>query len=220
MGRDAAGELRPVGTLERRRNSSPMKQIASAAALALILAACSGQEPAAESEADMVGATPSASADDSAVDADAAMDEMARDGGTDGSRRTWIQPRLVRRQTPREQRSTGDPGGFASDIRVNGNALAVAIPSRTRKGEPKIAWSIRPRDGGPHPPQGGGKARLTSSAPINRSTGARLRSHRNSCAFSGTPLAGRILCNREAAHVGLESVEQVDPPPVDIRHVA
>jgi len=68
-----------------------MKQIASATALAVILAACSGQEIAAAPEADIASATPTASADDSAMDdlsvedADAARNAMVRDAVTDGS---------------------------------------------------------------------------------------------------------------------------------------
>ncbi|MDG5750432.1 hypothetical protein P8R33_04875 [Qipengyuania sp. XHP0211] len=142
-----------------------MKQIVSATALALILAACSSQEPAAEPEADIATATPTASDDDSAVedisagDADAAMDAMERDDATDGStanasarsevqaipeafRGTWAtspencSARSFYRVTVQDDRvNFFEDGGFASDIRVKGHALAVTYPFENPNGE-------------------------------------------------------------------------------------
>lgn len=142
-----------------------MKQIASATALAVILAACSGQEPAAEPEVDIASATPTASADDdvmedmSAEDADAAMDEMEGDDAANGSpanantdsevqaipaafRGTWAttrencSARSFYRVTVQDDRVIFfEDGGFASDIRVNGNALAVTYPFENPNGE-------------------------------------------------------------------------------------
>ena len=153
-----------------------MKQIAGTTALALILAACSGQQPAAEPEADIVSATPTASVDESkmedmaAEDADAAMDAMESDGATGDSsqdaasattgstanasshsklqaipaafRGTWAtspencSARSFYRVTVQDDRvNFFEDGGFASDIRVNGNALAVTYPFENPNGE-------------------------------------------------------------------------------------
>ena len=148
-----------------------MKQIATAFGLALILAACSSQDPA-EPEADIATATPTASADDSAMDADAAMDELARDGGTDSStanastrsevqaipaafRGTWAtspencSARSFYRVTVQDDRVIFfEDGGFASDIRVNGNALAVTYPFENPEGgtENRVVYFARETD--------------------------------------------------------------------------
>lgn len=194
--------------LERRRNSSPMKQIASAAALALILAACSGQEPAAEPEADMADATPSASADDSEIedmsagDADAAMDAMERDDAADGwsedadpptngspanasarsevqaipaaFRGTWAtspencSARSFYRVTVKDDWvNFFEDGGFASDIRVNSNALAVTYNFENPNGktENRVVYFVRETEDRIRIRQGGGESQTFVACP-------------------------------------------------------
>ncbi len=185
-----------------------MKQIASAAALALILAACSGQEPAAEPEADMAGAMPSASADDSAMDdmsaggADAAMDAMERDDAADGSSEdvdpptngstsnasarsevqaipaafhgTWAtspencSARSFYRVTVQDDRVIFfEDGGFASDIRVNGYALAVTYPFENPEGgtENRVVYLARETEDRIRIRQGGGESQTYVACP-------------------------------------------------------
>ncbi|WP_435199261.1 hypothetical protein [Qipengyuania sp. 902] len=174
-----------------------MKQIASAAALALTLAACSGQEPAAEPEADMADATPSASANDSEIedmsagDADAAMDAMERDDATDGStanasarsevqaipaafRGIWAtslencSARSFYRVTVKDDRvNFFEDGGFASDIRVNGNALAVTYPFENPNGETEnhVVYFARETEDGIRIRQGGGESQTYVACP-------------------------------------------------------
>ena len=174
-----------------------MKQIASATALPLILAACSGQEPAAEPEADIANAMPTASVDDSAMedmsagDADAAMDEMERDDAADGStanastrselqaipaafRGTWAtssencSARSFYRVTVRDDRvNFFEDGGFASDIRVNGKAVAVTYPFENPEGgtENRVVYFARETEDRIRIRQGGGESHTYVACP-------------------------------------------------------
>ena len=185
-----------------------MKQIVSATALALVLAACSGQEPAAEPEADIATATPTASADGSAMedlsaeDADAAMDEMERDDAADGAsedatsattgstanassrsevqaipaafRGTWAtspencSARSFYRVTVQDDRVIFfEDGGFASDIRVNGNALAVTYPFENPEGgtENRVVYFARETEDRIRIRQGGGESQTYVACP-------------------------------------------------------
>ena len=185
-----------------------MKQIVSATALTLVLAACSGQEPAAQPEADIATATPTASADDSAMedmsaeDADAAMDEMERDNAADetsggaasatsGStantsprrevqtipaafRGTWAtspencSARSFYRVTVQDDRVIFfEDGGFASDIRVNGNALAVTYPFENPEGgtENRVVYFARETEDRIRIRQGGGESQTYVACP-------------------------------------------------------
>ena len=174
-----------------------MKQIVSATALALILAACSGQEPAAEPEADIATATPTASADDiamedmSAEDADTAMTAMERDDAADGSpanasarsevqaipaafRGTWAtspencSARSFYRVTVQDDGVIFfEDGGFASDIRVNGNALAVIYPFENPEGgtENRVVYFARETEDRIRIRQGGGESQTYVACP-------------------------------------------------------
>ena len=185
-----------------------MKHIASAATLALILAACSGQEPAGEPDADIARATPGASANDSAMedmsaeDADAAMDAMERDDATDGSsqeadsattgstanassrnevqvipaafRGTWAtspencSARSFYRVTVQDDRvNFFEDGGFARDIRVNRNALAVTYPFENPNGdiENRVVYFARETDDRIRIRQGGGESQTYVACP-------------------------------------------------------
>lgn len=174
-----------------------MKQIASATALALILAACSSQEPAAEPEADIATATPTASAGDSAMedmsaeDADAAMEGMERDDAADGSpanasarsevqaipaafRGTWAtslencSARSFYRVTVQDDRVIFfEDGGFASDVRVNGNALAVTYPFENPNGETenRVVYFARETEDRIRVRQGGGESQTYVACP-------------------------------------------------------
>ena len=185
-----------------------MKQLVGATAFILVLAACSGQEPAAESEADLANATPSASAggsemeDMSAEDADAAMDAMERDEADDGSsedaasattgsttnasarsevqtipaafRGTWAtspencSARSFYRVTVQDDRvNFFEDGGFASDIRVNGNALAVTYPFEDPNGETenRVVYFARETEDRIRIRQGGGASRTYVACP-------------------------------------------------------
>ena len=185
-----------------------MKQIASATAFALILAACSGQEPAAEPEADIATVTPTASADGSAMedmsaeDADAVMDAMERDDTADGSsqnaasstpgstaitsagsemqaipqafRGTWAtspencSARSFYRVMVQDDRVIFfEDGGFASNIRVNGNALAVTYPFENPEGgtENRVVYFARETEDRIRIRQGNGESQTYVACP-------------------------------------------------------
>ncbi len=141
-----------------------MRQIASATAFVLMLAACSGQEAAPPPTSDTATLTPASESaqESSASDADAAIDSMesgtatganstdsaASDSGQreiaaipDRFRGTWATSsehcvaRSFNRMTVAADRvNFFEDGGYASDIRIDGNALAVTYPFETPDG--------------------------------------------------------------------------------------
>ena len=152
-----------------------MKHVAGATALALLLSACSGENPAPPTEGETATAAPEpeGTPDASASTADDAIDGMAAgtDAGDAGAaaaptgtdrgevdaipdrfRGTWASSseecgaRSFNRLTIAADRvNFFEDGGFASDIRVNGNALAVTYPFETPDGatESRVVYFAR-----------------------------------------------------------------------------